>query len=135
MRLIATYGTKMFQVGGYYESDSGNSDVYVEDKTSYGVSGHVNLAGGHKIKLQYMTGSADLSDDDGTGTKVTYGDGEQTQISLGYDFKMGKATTVYAMYTQANQKENVKSQYQQDYEYSSREEKYSFIGVGLIQNF
>jgi hypothetical protein len=48
---------------------------------------------------------------------------------------MGKATTVYAMYTQANQKENVKSQYQQDYEYSSREEKYSFIGVGLIQNF
>jgi predicted porin len=90
MRVIATYGNKMFQVGGMYEDAKGNSIGGVDlanDKTSMGVSGHVAFAGVHKVKLQYLMGTED----------ITGGDTEQTQFSVGYDYKMGKATTVYAL--------------------------------------
>jgi predicted porin len=131
MRLVATYKMDMFGAGLLYESSAGNSDYFGEDKTITGLSGHVSLAGGHKIKLQYMMSSQDLSMDDGTGTKITPAEVEETQISLGYDFKMGKATTAYAMYTQATDEIKVKSNFGGD----TLEREYSFIGVGLIQNF
>jgi predicted porin len=132
MRLVATYKMDMFGVGALYETSSGNSDNYGEDKDVMGISGHVSLAGGHKIKLQYMTSSQDISGlDTAGGDKITPADNEETQISLGYDFKMGKATTAYAMYTQANDKINVKADFGGD----TLERKYSFIGVGMIQNF
>ena len=131
MRLIATYGNKMFQVGAMYEAASGNADVYVDDKTVMGLSGHVSFADVHKIKLQYMMGENDYSGADANGAKVTVGEEEETQMSIGYDFKMGKSTTAYAMYTQANNKFTDKAQFGG----GSFERKYSFIGIGMIQNF
>ena len=103
----------------------------VEDKTAMGVSGHVSLAGGHKIKLQYMMGNQDTATRDANNAKVVNGDIEESQMSLGYDFKMGKATTAYAMYTQANEKNTKKAEFGG----AESERKYSFIGIGLVQNF
>jgi predicted porin len=122
MRLVATYGTKMFQVGGFYEDNKGNtigSNDLANDKTAYGISGHVTFADVHKIKLQYVTGTTDAN-------KGETGDFEEVQTSLGYDFKMGKSTTAYALYTMYEGKDKSKG--------DSKDEA-SFIGVGMIQNF
>jgi predicted porin len=123
MRVIATYGNKMFQVGGMYEDAKGNSIGGVDlanDKTSMGVSGHVSFAGAHKIKLQYLMGTtSDV-------VNATTDDTEETQISLGYDFKMGKATTAYALYNMYE--EEIKSNGDQKNEESQ-------IVIGLIQKW
>jgi predicted porin len=119
MRVIATYGNKMFQVGAMYEDNKANTIAGVDqanDKVNMGVSGHVSFAGAHKIKLQYITGTQD----------VTGGDTEETQTSLGYDFKMGKATTAYAMYNMYT--EEVKSNGDQKTEASQ-------LVIGIIQNW
>jgi len=120
MRVIATYGNKMFQVGGMYEDNKGNTiggTKLANDKTAMGVSGHVTFADVHSIKLQYIMGTTDQ----------TGGDFEETQTSIGYDFKMGKATTAYAMYTMYENKDKA----------TSPNDKFegSFVGIGMIQNF
>jgi predicted porin len=118
MRLVATYGTKMFQVGVAYEDVKKNTIGGVdqaEDRSSMGLSGHVTLADVHKIKLQYLMGTE----------KQEGGDNEATQMTLGYDFKMGKATTAYAMYNMFEAKDKLT-----DDKYES-----SFVGIGMIQNF
>ena len=122
MRAIATYGNKMFQVGAVYEDGSKNAVGGTDragDKTSFGLSGHVTLADVHKIKLQYITGTE-------KGTAPA-GDYEETQTSLGYDYKMGKSTTGYAMYTAYEGKDKTSG--------SSAKTEFSFVGIGLIQNF
>jgi predicted porin len=119
MRVIATYGNKMFQVGGMYEDNKANTIGGVDqanDKVNMGVSGHVSFAGAHKVKLQYLMGTQD----------VTGGDTEETQISLGYDFKMGKATTAYALYNQ--HQEEIKSN-------GDEKNEESQIVIGLIQKW
>jgi predicted porin len=119
MRLIATYGNKMFQVGAAYEDAKKNTIGGTDqgnDKTSIGLSGHIAFANVHKLKLQYLQGTE----------KQTGGDLESVQISFGYDFKMAKATTAYAMYNVYGQKDKASN----DDEYVS-----GFIGIGMIQNF
>jgi len=121
LRLVATYGNKMFQVGAAYEDAGKNTIGGVDqknDKTSIGLSGHIAFANVHKIKLQYLQGKE----------KKTGGDLESAQISFGYDYKMAKATTAYAMYNVYAQKD--KSTAGNDDEYAS-----GFIGIGMIQNF
>jgi predicted porin len=64
MRLVATYGNKMFQVGGFYEDNKGNtigSTKLEQDKTAMGISGHVSFADVHTIKLQYVMGTTDAA--------------------------------------------------------------------------
>jgi predicted porin len=126
MRLIATYGTKMFGVGALYETSTGNKDFDGNDKDVMGISGHVTLADVHTIKLQYMMGEQDLKDGE-TGTK--FAKNEESMLSLGYDFKMGKATTVYAMLAQGEDKTTA------DQGGGSLKREYSSVGIGLIQNF
>jgi predicted porin len=97
-RLVLSYGNKMFQVAGFSEAvvdaeldDDGNVTTGSNDKASIGLSGHVSFADVHKIAAQYVTGT---TDEGGTGTE----DLKETEISLGYYFKMGKSTTAYALY-------------------------------------
>jgi predicted porin len=130
MRLVATYKMDMFGVGGLYETSSGNKDNYGGDKDVMGISGHVSLAGGHKIKLQYMMGETDFNVPD-NGASLKIGKNEETQISLGYDFKMGKSTTAYAIYTQGEDKTSIDAQYGGE----DLKREYSFIGIGMVQNF
>jgi predicted porin len=131
MRLVATYKMDMFGVGALYETSSGNKDNFGGDKDVMGISGHVSLAGGHKIKLQYLTGETDFNAPDDQNNALKIGKNEETQISVGYDFKMGKATTAYAIYTQGEDKTSIDAQYGGE----SLKREYSFIGVGMIQNF
>jgi len=125
-RLVATYGTKMFGVGALYETSTGNKDFDGNDKDVMGISGHVTLADVHKIKLQYIMGEQDIKDGE-TGTKLAKN--EESMLSLGYDFKMGKATTVYAMLAQGEDKVTP------DQGGGSLKREYSSVGIGLIQNF
>jgi predicted porin len=116
-RLVLTYGNKMFQVGGFSEAAVADTDLTTDgDKSSFGLSGHVTLANVHKIKLQWMQGTRDID----------AGDDEETQTSLGYDFKMGKATTAYALYNMYEKKQKSVG--------DTKNEK-SQIVIGLIQKW
>ena len=114
-RLVVTYKIGMFNVGGLYETSTKTSETIGTDKDVMGVSGAVTFAEKHKIKLQYMMGEEDIS---GSENKKT------NQFSFGYDFKMTKTNTVYAMYTVGVNDEGVDD-----------DDEYAYFGVGMIQNF
>ena len=117
MRGVVTYKMKSFQVGGLYESSSKTSDTIGSDKDVMGVSGHYTIGGVHKLKLQYMMGTE--TDGIAAGTDL-----EETQVSVGYDYKLGDKTTAYVIYTDASEDATV-----------ADTRDYSFMGLGMIHNF
>ncbi|MCU7843821.1 MAG: porin [Candidatus Thiodiazotropha sp. (ex Monitilora ramsayi)] len=97
----------MWQVGGMFSSfDFDNAG---EDADAYGVSGNIKVGSNGKFKVQYLAGDAPvtkvskLAAINDFSPNVTTPDGTKdndvTQISVGYEHKMSKRTTLHAGYT------------------------------------
>jgi len=109
MRAVGTMNMGTMAFGLLFEKSStvnGNNE-----KTVAGLSFGMKMGNG-KVKAQYMSGDVDNGN-------------ESKQTSLGYDYKLGKKTKVYAMWTDGNTDSNAGATVQE----------YTFTGVGIVKKF
>jgi predicted porin len=90
-----------WQAGGIFAST--DMDDLVDDSDAYGLSGHFMVTADDKIKAQWLTGDSPVFGTSAVGlspnVKVSGGDDEVTQWSIGYEHSFSKRTLVHVGYT------------------------------------
>lgn len=114
MRAVGTMNMGTMSFGLLYEQSTTDGVGAVDDnndKTDLGVSFGMKMGNG-KVKAQFMSGNVDNG-------------AQTTQTSLGYDYKLGKKTKVYAMWTDGTKENDAGATIQE----------YTFTGVGMVKKF
>ena len=93
-RLVATYKLSGMQLGLLYQSGVEAPDTLTAKEDWLGLSFNVKLGSKNKLKAQYI-----MVEDSAASALET------TQISVGFDHKLGKKGTVYAMYNAIEEKD------------------------------
>jgi len=93
-RLVATYKLSGMQLGLLYQSGVEAPNTLTAKEDWLGLSFNVKLGSKNKLKAQYI-----MVEDSAASALET------TQISVGFDHKLGKKGTVYAMYNAIEEKD------------------------------
>ncbi len=114
-----------WQVGGIIADTSTDDLLNLDDSTAYGLSGHFMVTANDKIKAQWLNGDSPTFGTSGAGlspnVKISGGDDEVTQWSIGYEHSFSKHTWVHVGYT--------------NNELDSRNDDVSALFAGLVTSF
>ncbi|HKK04423.1 MAG TPA: porin [Gammaproteobacteria bacterium] len=131
-RVAATYDVGAARIGAMYEkTDGGNNDAGRINRSAYGVNVAFEMDSDNKIKLQYVkAGESDLAGGNDGGK----------QYSVGWDHKLGKATSMYVMYNSLKNDPNavfrIKGGHDTDvYTPAAAGDTVKAFSVGFIQKF
>ena len=95
-RLVATYKISKVQLGLLYQTGVEKPATSTNKENWLGLSFNMKMGKNNKLKAQYIT----VEDSDVTALKGT-------QMSVGFDHKLGKKASVYAMYNAITEKNAV----------------------------
>ncbi|PUB83761.1 MAG: porin [gamma proteobacterium symbiont of Ctena orbiculata] len=114
----------MWQAGVMYAAMDTDDLLSLDDSDAVGVSGHVKVGSG-KIKGQYLVGDSPTLSASALafspGVKISGGDNEVTQFSVGYEHAMSKRTIAHVGFT--------------NYEEDETDVDTDAFFAGLIHNF
>jgi predicted porin len=112
-----------WQAGGIFAST--DMDDLVDDSDAYGLSGNFMVTAKDKIKAQWLTGDSPVFGVSALGlspnVKLSGGDDEVTQWSIGYEHALSKRTYMHAGYTSN--------------ELDSRDDDVTAFFAGLVHSF
>lgn len=112
-----------WQAGGIFAST--DMDDIVDDSDAYGLSGHFMVTPKDKIKAQWLTGDSPVFGVSAVGlspnVKLSGGDDEVTQWSVGYEHAFSKRTWAHVGYTSN--------------ELDSRNDDVTALFAGLVHSF
>jgi len=93
--ITASYDMDNFTVGGGYQTESDIGGTIGNDRDSYTIGARYKISYG-ALKAQYVKSDSNSS-----------ANANASQIALGYDYALDKATTVYLAYARTNNDPNV----------------------------